>query len=76
MDLALSQVKELIHRRWVTAGVIAFDCGDLQATVLVKFQKYVALIDRRFIFERNCVLRRWESKTLKQIINHKVGKVK
>ena len=26
-------------------------------------------------FERNCVLRRWESETLKEIISHKVDKV-
>ena len=26
-------------------------------------------------FKRNCVLRRWESGTLKQTINHKVSKV-
>ena len=32
--------------------------------------------NRGFSFERNCVLFRWESKTLlKQIINHKVDKV-
>ena len=30
---------------------------------------------RGFSFERNCVLRRWESETLKSIINHKVDKV-
>ena len=26
-------------------------------------------------FKRSCVLRRWESETLKYIINHKVNKV-
>ena len=31
--------------------------------------------DRGFSFERNCVLRRWESETLKLIINHRVDKV-
>ena len=30
---------------------------------------------RGFSFEINCVLRRWESKTLKEIINHEVDKV-
>ena len=33
------------------------------------------LHDRGFSFERNCVLRRWESETLKWIISHKVDKV-
>ena len=33
------------------------------------------LNDRGFSFERNCVLRRWESETLKWIINHKFDKV-
>ena len=30
---------------------------------------------RGFSFERNCVLRRWKSKALKKIINHKVDQV-
>ena len=31
--------------------------------------------DKGFSFERNCVLRRWESEALKQIINYKVRNV-
>ena len=33
------------------------------------------LSDRGVSLKRNCVLHQWESKTLKQIINHKVDKV-
>ena len=35
---------------------------------------HIRSLTRRFSFERNCVLRQWESETLKYIINHKVNK--
>ena len=38
-------------------------------------QYWFNLKHRGYSFERNCVLRRWESETLKLIINHKVDKV-
>ena len=40
---------------------------------LLLCKETLVLHNRGFSFERNCVLRRWESETLKYIISHNVN---
>ena len=74
---------------YIVLGLVKFDhIADGSLDCVVFFLTVVSLLqptaptfndlisnDRGYSFERNCVLRRWESETLKKIINHKVDKV-
>ena len=49
---------------------------SIRAKMASRFKTVTPEEVRGFSFERNCVLRLWESETLKQIINHKLATVK